>query len=97
VQPVDAGDGHDTVGGDVLPAISHRAGDIGRADIVPDEGPGLEQVGAAGAAIVDAETDGAASNRKAGGRERGEAIIGADRRTKNAAGGWAGSLRADRQ
>ena len=65
-QPVDAGDRHGAVGGDVLPAIGQRAGDIGRADVVPDEGAGLEQVGAPAAAIGDAEVGAAAGERKAG-------------------------------
>jgi hypothetical protein len=36
--PVEAGDRHLAVGGDVLPAIGQCAGEISRARIVPDEG-----------------------------------------------------------
>ena len=78
-QLIDAGDGHGAIGGDVLPAIGQRAGDIGRADGVPHERAGLEQVGAAAAAVRDAETGAAAGQRKARDRERRDAIVGADR------------------
>src|SRR5260370_110464 len=65
-QAIDAGDGDGAVGGDVLPAIGQRAGDIGRADLVFDEGTGLEQVRAAGATIDDAEIGAAAGQGKSG-------------------------------
>ena len=83
---VDAGNGDGAIGGDVLPAIGQRAGEIGPAGIVADEGAGLEQVGTAGADIGDAEIGAAAGQREAGHRERREAIVGADRRAGDAAG-----------
>ncbi len=87
VQAIDAGDGHGTVGGDVLPAIGKRAGDIGRSDFVLDEGPGLKQVGASGAAVGNAELGTPAGEREPGDRARREDIIRAGRHAEHPAGG----------
>ena len=79
-QLVDAGDGHGAVGGDVLPAIGQRAGEIGRPACVPDERAGLEQVGTPGAAVGDAEVGAAAGQRKA--RQRDSARCDSRRRPR---------------
>jgi hypothetical protein len=70
VQTVDAADGHGTIGGDVLPAIGQRAGEVGLADGVADERAGLEQVGAPTAAIGDVKAGAATGQGKTGRRAR---------------------------
>ena len=52
---IEAGDRHRAVGGDVLPAIGERGGDIGRSRGVAHVSAGLEQVGMPAAAIGDTE------------------------------------------
>ena len=85
-QPIDAGDGHGTIRGHVLPAIGQRAGDIGLAGRVAHEGAGLEQVGAAAAAVRHAEAGAAAGQRKARDGVWREEIIRAGGDAEDAAG-----------
>jgi hypothetical protein len=44
MQPLETGSCDRTIGRHLLPAIGGRRGDVGRADIVPNEGAGLEQI-----------------------------------------------------
>ena len=88
VQFIDTRNGHGAVGGDVLPGIGKRAGEIGRAHRMPGIGAHLEHVGASAAErAVDAEVGAGAAERKAETRVRGGAIIGADRCAVNAGRG----------
>ena len=85
-QALEAGHRDGALGGHVLPAIGRGGGDIGGADVVANEGAGLEQVRAAGAETADAEIGAAAGERKTGQRVAREAIVGADRKTERARG-----------
>ena len=67
-QPLEAGHRDRALGRHVLPAIGRGGGDIGRADVVANEGAGLEQVRASGAETRDAEIGAAAGEREAGQR-----------------------------
>jgi hypothetical protein len=51
-QLIGAGDSDGAIGGDVLPAVSQRPGDIGRADAVAHEGASLEQVGSSASQAI---------------------------------------------
>ena len=86
-QPVDAGDRDGAIGGDILPAIGERAGEIGGADIVADETAGLEHVGASAAEAVDAEIGAAAGERKTRQRIRRDPEVRAGGKTERARGG----------
>src|SRR5260370_12848621 len=91
---MDAGSGDGAVGGDVLPAIRGRGGDVGRSDSVPDEGAGLEQLGApASQSIGDREIAAAAGKGKTGDSLRRQPVVGADGDATDAAGG---GVRAER-
>src|SRR5260370_2928020 len=93
-QLIDAGNGDGAVGGDVLPAIRGRRGDVGRSDSVPDEGAGLEQVGApASQSIGDREIAAAAGKGKTGDSLRRQPVVGADGDATDAAGGGVGDER----
>src|SRR5258708_22947851 len=91
---MDAGNGDGAVGGDVMPAIRGRRGDVGRSDSVPDEGAGLEQVGApASQSIGDREIAAAAGKGKTGDSLRRQPVVGADGDPTDAAGGRVGAPR----
>ena len=62
------------------------AGDIGRADVVANEGAGLEQILAPGAEAADTEIGAAAGDREAGQRIARQAIVSANRNTERARG-----------
>ena len=74
------------LGRHVLPAIGRGGGDVSVADVVANEGAGLEQIRAPGAETGNAEIGAAAGERKAGQRVAREAIVGADRKTERARG-----------
>jgi len=82
------GDRHGAVGGDVLPAIGQRTGDIGRTIGMPQIGARLKQVGAARAEIVRHAEIGAATGKcKASNGVRREQVVGTDCRARDAASG----------
>src|SRR5258708_14227957 len=92
---MDAGNGDGAVGGDVMPAIRGRRGDVGRSDSVPDEGAGLEQSGApASQSIGDREIAAAAGKGKTGASLRRHPLAGSDAGAPDPPGAGAGSSRA---